>query len=47
MKNYNEKDKKAIFIKTKNIGDSIILTSAIRALPDDFKCVDIVCFSGI
>jgi heptosyltransferase-3 len=45
MKNPNQKDKKAIFIKTKNIGDSIILTSAIKALPDDFKYVDIVCFS--
>lgn len=44
MKNLNQKDKKAIFFKTKNIGDSIILTSAIRALPENYKFVDIVCF---
>ena len=45
MKNFNKKEKNAIFIKTKNIGDSIILTSAISALPEDFKYVDIVCFA--
>jgi heptosyltransferase-3 len=44
MNNFNQKDKKAIFLKTKNIGDSIILTSAINALPEDYKYVDIVCF---
>jgi heptosyltransferase-3 len=32
-----------LFLKTKNIGDSIILTSAISALPKDFQYVDIVC----
>jgi heptosyltransferase-3 len=45
MKNFDQKVKKAIFLKTKNIGDSIILTSAIKALPEDYKYVDIVCFS--
>ncbi|CAM8387912.1 GT4_GT28_WabH-like domain containing protein [Candidatus Methylopumilus planktonicus] len=35
--------KNAIFIKTKNIGDSIILTSSISALPDSYKHIDIVC----
>jgi heptosyltransferase-3 len=44
MNNFIKKEKKAIFFKTKNIGDSIILTSAISALPDDYKYVDIVCF---
>jgi heptosyltransferase-3 len=39
------KIKKALFIKTKNIGDSIILTSAIAALPSSYKYVDILCFS--
>jgi heptosyltransferase-3 len=38
------KYKKALFLKTKNIGDSIILTSAIAALPRSFKYVDILCF---
>lgn len=33
----------ALFLKTKHIGDSIVLTSAISALPEDFV-VDIVCF---
>ena len=32
-----------MFLKTKNIGDSIILTSAISALPKDYQYVDIVC----
>ena len=32
-----------MFLKTKNIGDSIILTSAISALPRDYRYVDIVC----
>jgi heptosyltransferase-3 len=32
-----------LFLKTKNIGDSIILTSAISALPKDYQYVDIVC----
>ena len=35
--------KSALFLKTKNIGDSIILTSSIAALPKAFKYVDIVC----
>ena len=35
--------KTALFLKTKNIGDSIILTSSIAALPKTFKYVDIVC----
>ena len=38
------KDKQALFLKTKNIGDSIILTSSISALPKDFRYVDIICF---
>jgi heptosyltransferase-3 len=33
----------ALFLKTKHIGDSIILTSAIEALPSDFL-VDVLCF---
>ncbi len=37
------KIKQALFIKTKNIGDSIILTSAISALPKSYRYVDIVC----
>ena len=32
-----------MFLKTKNLGDSIILTSAISALPKDYQYVDIVC----
>ena len=32
-----------MFLKTKNIGDSIILTSAISALPKDYQYIDIVC----
>lgn len=35
--------KTALFIKTKNIGDSIILTSSIAALPKAFKYVDVMC----
>ena len=37
------KNKVALYIKTKNIGDSIILTSSISALPDDYKYIDIIC----
>lgn len=37
------KIKQALFLKTKNIGDSIILTSAISALPESYRYVDIVC----
>ena len=33
----------ALFLKTKHLGDSIILTSAIAALPQDFV-VDVLCF---
>lgn len=33
----------ALFLKTKHIGDSIVLTSAIEALPPNFQ-VDILCF---
>ena len=40
MKNF----KTALFSKTKHIGDSIILTSAIAALPSEFKYVDIICY---
>jgi heptosyltransferase-3 len=35
--------KSALFLKTKNIGDSIILTSSIAALPKTFKYVDVIC----
>ena len=35
--------KLALFLKTKHIGDSIILTSAIEALPRDYL-VDVLCF---
>jgi len=35
--------KKALFLKTKHIGDSVILTSAIAALPEEFA-VDVLCF---
>lgn len=35
--------KLALFLKTKHLGDSVILTSAINALPEDYQ-VDIVCF---
>ncbi len=33
----------ALFLKTKHIGDSIVLTSAIEALPPNFQ-VDVLCF---
>ena len=36
-------DKTALFLKTKHLGDSVILTSAIAALPHDFV-VDVLCF---
>ena len=36
-------DKTTLFLKTKHLGDSIILTSAIAALPQDFV-VDVLCF---
>ena len=35
--------KTALFLKTKHLGDSIVLTSAIAALPPDFV-VDVLCF---
>lgn len=35
--------KSALFIKTKNIGDSIILTSAIEAMPDIYRNIDVIC----
>ena len=38
--------KKALFLKTKNIGDSIILTSSISALPENY-IVDVVCYADI
>jgi heptosyltransferase-3 len=34
---------RALFLKTKHIGDSIVLTSAIEALPPNFQ-VDVLCF---
>lgn len=37
------KSKTALYIKTKNIGDSIILTSSISALPNNYKYIDIIC----
>ena len=37
------KKKVALFIKTKNIGDSIILTSAIESLSNEFEYVNVVC----
>jgi heptosyltransferase-3 len=36
--------KQALFLKTKNIGDSIILTASIAALPKDYRYVDVICF---
>ena len=36
-------DHTALFLKTKHLGDSVILTSAIAALPPDFV-VDVLCF---
>ena len=41
-----KKNKTALFLKTKNIGDSIILTSAIAALPEEYEFVDVVCLPG-
>jgi len=38
------KNKTALFLKTKHIGDSIILTSSIAALPSEIATVDIICF---
>jgi heptosyltransferase III len=38
------KIKKALFLKTKNIGDAIILTASISALPASYRFVDVVCF---
>ena len=35
--------KKALFLKTKNIGDAIILTATIAALPLSYRFVDVVC----
>ena len=35
--------KKALFIKTKNIGDAIILTASIAALPTSYGFVDVLC----
>ena len=37
-------NKQALFVKTRNIGDSIILTASISALPKEYRYVDIVCF---
>jgi heptosyltransferase-3 len=37
------KIKKALFLKTKNIGDAIILTASIAALPASYRFVDVVC----
>jgi len=39
----NNPAKYALFLKTKHIGDSIILTAAIEALPDGYR-VDVLCF---
>ena len=36
--------KQALFLKAKNIGDSIILTASIAALPKDYRYVDVICF---
>ena len=38
------KYKKALFLKTKNIGDSIILTASIAGLPKQYRYVDVICF---
>lgn len=35
--------RRALFIKTKNLGDAVVLTSAIRAMPGDF-IIDVLCF---
>ena len=37
------KIKKALFLKTKNIGDAIILTASIAALPASYRFIDVVC----
>lgn len=37
------KIKKALFLKTKNIGDAIILTASIAALPSSYRYVDVIC----
>jgi ADP-heptose:LPS heptosyltransferase/glycosyltransferase involved in cell wall biosynthesis len=37
------KRKVALFIKTKNIGDSIILTSTIESLSNEFEYVNVIC----
>ncbi len=39
----NNSKRTALFLKTKHLGDSIVLTSAIAALPEDFV-VDVLCF---
>ncbi len=35
--------KRALFIKTKNLGDAVVMTAAIQALPEDF-IVQVLCF---
>jgi heptosyltransferase-3 len=35
--------KQALFLKTKNIGDAIILTASIAALPLSYRFVDVIC----
>lgn len=35
--------KRALFVKTKNLGDAVVLTAAIQALPQDYA-LDILCF---
>ena len=35
--------KQALFLKTKNIGDAIILTASIAALPSSYSFVDVIC----
>ncbi len=35
--------KKALFLKTKNIGDALILTASIAALPSSYRFVDVIC----
>jgi heptosyltransferase-3 len=35
--------KQALFLKTKNIGDAIILTASIAALPAFYRFVDVIC----
>jgi heptosyltransferase-3 len=43
VKTFKMKPKAALFIKTKNLGDSVILTSAIASLPQDYSYVDVLC----